>query len=154
MTTIKIDKPNDPSQLSSPPRLFIPYHEIDGHLIRDIGNMQTEKFLPVNPYSQENNNPIRTSMLRPVQDLIIAFREFKLQYNYLYEFQPRSWRIHRSPHYFSFFCISVYLPWRYEAQIKNIAIRWSGMNAASTIRNSILRKCTLMFAYTLSIFMW
>ena len=106
--------------------------------IRDIG--------AYNPYSMQDGVifPLRGQL--ELYSLITWF----YAYNYYYRVSPKRFKVHRSGHAVLAFGISVYLPYRYNAQVNTVL--FSLTKSANPLLNKLVRLPTKLLVYGTSIF--
>ena len=100
----------------------IPYLEESGVRVRDIGNLnQSPSVVSVMPLHSLKNNNLFNSPSPRLSSLMEKFylaRSFQVFWSKNYSTNPRGFRIHRSYHPYLLFAASMYLPYRFRAQIK------------------------------------
>ena len=71
-------------------------------------------------------------------------------YNYYFRVSPKRFKVHRSGHSAVIFAISVYLPYRYNAQINTVL--FSLTKSSNPLLNRLVRLPTKLLVYGTSIF--
>ena len=105
--------------------------------LRDIGER--------NPFSMKDG-----VIFRHKSQVYLFTAFFFLQsYNYYYRTTPRKFKVHRSVHNFVLLGLSIYLPYRYDAQVNTIL--FSLTKSSNPLLNRLVRIPTKLLVYGTSI---
>ena len=107
--------------------------------LRDIGD--------TNPFSMKDG-----VIFKEKKQLYLFTSIYFLQsYNYFFRVTPKKFKVHRSGHSFLLFGMSVYLPYRYNAQVNTVL--FSLTKSSNPIINRLVRIPTKILVYGTSIFL-